>query len=91
MFIENIEVYNSKAISVFDVESGWMEFVIFIKVFQFEKVLMQEYFNENYMESSIYLKVIFKGVVKDWLKVNLFKDGEYLVMVVGDMIIYGVI
>lgn len=88
--IENIEAHNSKATSVLDAESGRMEFAILIKAFQFEKALMQEHFNENYMESSTYPKATFKGAIEDWSKVNLSKNGEYPVTVSGDMTIHGV-
>lgn len=88
--IENIEAHNSKATSVLDTESGRMEFAILIKAFQFEKALMQEHFNENYMESSTYPKATFKGAVKDWSTVNLSKDGDYPVTVAGEMTIHGV-
>mgnify|MGYP006267975223 CR=1 FL=1 len=88
--IENIEAHNSKATSVLDTESGRMEFAILIKAFQFEKALMQEHFNENYMESSTYPKATFKGAVRDWSEVDLTKDGEYPVTVAGDMTIHGV-
>lgn len=52
---------------------------------------MQEYFNENYMESDIYLKVIFKGQIENVVSINWGKDGSYFVQVSGDLIIYGVI
>ena len=57
--MEKIEAHNQQATSVIDIESGRMEFAVLIKAFQFEKALMQEHFNENYMESSKYPKATF--------------------------------
>ena len=88
--VENIEAHNGKATSVVDAETGKMEFAILIKAFQFEKALMQEHFNENYMESSTYPKATFKGQVDNWDSVNLSADGRYPVTVSGDMTIHGV-
>ncbi|NBC07705.1 MAG: YceI family protein [Bacteroidetes bacterium] len=88
--VENIEAHNGKATSVVDAESGKMEFAILIKAFQFEKALMQEHFNENYMESSTYPKATFKGQFDNWGSVDLTKDGTYPVDVSGDMTIHGV-
>lgn len=88
--IEDIEAHNSKATSVLDTENGRMQFAILIKAFQFEKALMQEHFNENYMESSTYPKATFKGAVKNWDAIDISKDGEYPITVTGDMTIHGV-
>jgi uncharacterized protein YcsI (UPF0317 family) len=38
-----------------------IEFIVLIRSFQFEKALMQEHFNENYMESAKYPKATFSG------------------------------
>ena len=49
--VEKIEAVNNKVTSVLDFESGKMEFAVLIKAFQFEKALMQEHFNEKYIEN----------------------------------------
>lgn len=88
--MEKIEAHNSKATAVVDTESGKMEFAVLIKAFQFEKALMQEHFNENYMESDKFPKALFKGEVANLDKVNFRKDGEYPVNVKGSLTIHGV-
>lgn len=88
--LEKIEADNEKATSVLDAASGKMEFAVLIKAFQFEKALMQEHFNENYLESSTYPKALFKGQIQDAKAVNYTKDGVYEVMVGGDITIHGV-
>ena len=88
--VEKIEAHNSSATSVVDLESGRMEFAVLIKAFQFEKALMQEHFNENYMESSKFPKATFKGAVTNMDEIDLSKDGTYTADVKGELTIHGV-
>ena len=88
--IEKIEAHNQKATCVLDIESGRMEFAVLIKAFQFEKALMQEHFNENYMESSTFPKALFKGQIADADQIDFSKDGTYEVTVDGELTIRGI-
>lgn len=88
--LEKIEAHNNSATSVIDLETGRMEFAVLIKAFQFEKALMQEHFNENYMESDKFPKAVFKGQITNMDEIDLTKEGEYAVMVEGDLTIHGV-
>lgn len=88
--VEKIEAVNQSATTVLDTETNRMEFAILIKAFQFEKALMQEHFNENYMESSTFPKATFKGQIDAAAPVNWGKDGSYPVTLSGDMTIHGV-
>ena len=87
--LEKIEASNQKATSVLDVATGKMEFAILIKAFQFEKALMQEHFNENYMESDKHPKAKFKGEIVDVSIVDFTTDGSYPVKVKGNLTIHG--
>lgn len=87
--LEEIEAHNSTATSVVDLASGKMEFAILIKAFQFKKALMQEHFNENYMESNKFPKSTFKGQIENYSKIAVDKDGEYPVTVKGKITIHG--
>src|SRR6187399_2327938 len=88
-FIENISADNGQVMSTLDVQSGQLQFSVLIKAFHFKKSLMEEHFNENYMESDKFPKATFKGNIKD-LKIDLTKDGNYPVSISGDMTIHGV-
>lgn len=88
--IEKIEAQNQKATCILNAADGRMEFAVLIKAFQFEKALMQEHFNENYMESGTYPKATFKGNISNIEAVDFSKDGTYEVNVAGDMTIHGV-
>lgn len=88
--MENIEADNNKVTSVLDATTGAIEFAALIKAFQFEKALMQEHFNENYMDSNTYPKATFKGKVTGFGSAELKKPGSYPVQVNGDLTIHGV-
>ena len=61
--IEDIKAENKKSVSIFNTETGDIVFAIPIKEFQFVKSLMQEHFNEKYMDSEKYPKSTFQGKV----------------------------
>ena len=78
--LEDIEARNEKAKSVFNADNGDIVFSIPVNQFQFAKSLMQEHFNEKYMESDKYPTTIFKGKVLDFEKGsennNVWTEGE---------------
>lgn len=88
--MENIEAKNNKVSSIYDASKAEIVFVVLIKSFEFEKALMQEHFNENYMESTTYPKANFKGKVVGLKPGDLTKPGTYPVTVAGDMNMHGV-
>lgn len=88
--MENIEAVNNEVSSFLNVEKNELVFAVLIKSFRFEKALMQEHFNENYMESDKFPKAQFKGNLQDFDPNNYKKDGEYKVNVKGDLTIHGV-
>ena len=88
--MEKIEAHNTTASTVLDASTGNIEWAVLIQGFKFEKALMQEHFNENYMESTTYPKAKFKGKIDNISSVNFKKDGDYNVNVSGQMEIHGV-
>lgn len=62
--VENIEADNHKLTCVLDATSMKFEFAALMKSFEFEKPLMEEHFNENYVESTKFPKATFKGSVQ---------------------------
>jgi hypothetical protein len=65
--MENIEAENNQVLSIVDSKDGGMAIAILMKSFLFEKALMQEHFNENYVESDKYPKATFKGKIEDFV------------------------
>lgn len=61
--IEDIKADNKKVASIFNSATGDIVFSIPISEFQFAKSLMQEHFNEKYMESDKFPKATFQGKV----------------------------
>src|SRR5947208_1580392 len=61
--LEDIEAENRSVTAVLDTKTGMVQFAVPMKAFEFEKALMQEHFNENYIESDKYPKAEFKGQV----------------------------
>lgn len=87
--LENIEASTQTAVSVLDRKTGQIEFSVLIKSFTFEKALMQEHFNEDYLESDKFPKSTFKGHIADLNKVSFDKDGQYTVSVTGNLTMHG--
>ena len=88
--LENIEAHNRQAVSMLDPVTGELVFNLLVKSFEFKIALMQEHFNENYMESDKYPKSAFKGKVINNSVIDYKKDGIYAVEVTGDLTIHNV-
>ena len=88
--VENIDAVNNQAVSVINSQTGSVAFSVLVNGFLFKKALMQEHFNENYMESAKYPKALFKGVITDLSKVDFKKDGSYNVTVAGDLSMHNI-
>jgi hypothetical protein len=88
--IENIEALNKQVSSVLVTESGEFAFLVPIKAFVFDKALMQEHFNENYMESGEFPTAKFNGSIENLEAINFEEDGEYEAVFAGTMNIHGV-
>jgi len=83
--LDEIAGTNSTVSCIFDKATGEIATVALIKSFKFKSPLMEEHFNENYMESDKFPKSSFKGKV---LGYDASKAGSYEVE--GDMTIHGV-
>ena len=84
--LENIEAHTYNARSVFDTETGKIAFSIPIRSFEFEKSLMQEHFNEKFMESGKFPRAKFSGVVENFH----LNEGKQGVEAKGEIEIHGV-
>lgn len=88
--LEEIKAENNQVAGAFDASTGEMVYQVLIKSFHFERALMEEHFNENYMESDKFPKAQFTGKIKDLSKADFKKPGKYEVSVTGNMTIHGV-
>lgn len=87
--LETVFGINRAVSAVLDTKTGNLLFVVLMQGFEFKKALMQEHFNENYVESDKYPKAEFKGQVEDIGRLNLSKDGSYPVTVKGMLTMHG--
>lgn len=87
--LEKVVAINKKATCIVNTTTGQMEFAVLMKGFEFEKALMEEHFNENYVESDKFPKSTFKGKIDILSQVNFTKDGTYPVTLSGDLTIHG--
>lgn len=88
--LEDIEARNSEVESKLLASNGQIVFNLLIKGFQFENQLMEDHFNENYLESSKYPKADFKGFITNFKDINFEKDGSYPATAKGKLTIHGV-
>lgn len=87
--MENIDAVNNQVSSILNAENGEVVFSMLMKGFVFEKALMQEHFNEKYVESDKFPKSTFKGSVKNFSTLNL-SNKPTEVTVAGKLTIHGV-
>jgi hypothetical protein len=88
--MEDISAINTSISSIIDASTGDVKFVGLMKSFKFPKPLMEEHFNENYVESDKFPKTTFAGKITNLFEVNFAKDGKYPVVVSGVLEIHGV-
>jgi hypothetical protein len=73
--LETIRAVNNQGDSRWLESNGQLVFSVLIKGFKFENQLMEDHFNENYMESSKFPKAEFKGYINDLQRLDLTKAG----------------
>ncbi len=65
-----IKGVNNKVASILDTEIGEIFASILIRSFKFEEALVEERFNENYLEPYKYPNATFQGKITDYKKIN---------------------
>lgn len=88
--VEDIEAKNHQVGTIINMDNGEVAFTVLMKSFEFKKALMQEHFNEKYVESDKFPKATFKGSVSSPGLEELAKEGEHKATVEGDLTIHGV-
>lgn len=86
--LEDIEAYNNQVSGVLNADNGEMAFSLLMRAFTFEKALMQEHFNEKYVESHKFPKATFKGKIIGFNK-QLLTDKPLEVNVRGTLNMHG--
>jgi polyisoprenoid-binding protein YceI len=86
--VEDITAVNKSAQSILNTANSEIVIQMAMKQFDFPNKLMQEHFNENYIESEKYPKAMFKGKINE--VIDFTKPGVYDVSATGDFTIHGV-
>ena len=86
--LEDIKAQALNVVSVIIPKSKQVVFQIPIKSFVFSRSLMQEHFNESYMESDKYPISSFRGNIIE--NIDFKKDGIYTVNVKGILTMHGI-
>ena len=85
--LSDIDAISEKAVVKLDIETGSIEVSIKINSFEFEYELMQEHFNEEYMESDKFPLATFKGIISQ--DISDFKE-KIDVIAIGELTIHGI-
>lgn len=86
--LQDIKAQSNQGYSVIIPKSQQIVFQLAITSLVFPRPLMQEHFNENYMESDKYPNALFKGTIVE--AIDFTKDGQYTVTVKGTLTLHGV-
>ncbi|MFY0673235.1 MAG: YceI family protein [Bacteroidia bacterium] len=85
-----IEAENRTCASILNTETGDVVVSLLVRSFDFEEALVEEHFNENYIESHKFPKSTFKGKITNNDDIAYDKNGEYKFDITGDLNIHGV-
>ncbi len=84
---EDIVAENNQVYAIMDASKKTIAFSVLLRGFQFKKELMQQHFNEDYVESDKNPKATFTG---SFTGADLSKPGTYEVKVSGLITLHGV-
>ena len=86
--VENIVAVNKTTGAIINTATNEVAVSMKMSAFEFPNKLMQEHFNENYMESEKYPTGTFKGKIVE--VIDYTKNGTYDVTAKGQLTIHGV-
>ena len=69
--MEDILGESNEAVTILNTETGEIAFQALMTTFHFKRALMEEHFNENYMESTKFPKTKFNGKIEGYNKTML--------------------
>jgi polyisoprenoid-binding protein YceI len=84
--VEDIKADNNQVLSVIDTVTGKVAIQMLMRSFMFKKALMQEHFNENYVESYKYPKATFSGEISNFSDLNAENDETEII---GTLTLHG--
>jgi len=85
---EEVKAKNENVTAVLDSETGNLAALVLVKGFRFKNALMEEHFNENYMDSDAFPKATFKGSLNGF-DMNAITSSSTVVPAIGTLSIHG--
>ena len=85
---EEVAATNKKGFCLLNTKSGQVTSVIFMKEFRFKLSLMEEHFNEKYLETNDYPQAVFKGTIEGF-NLNIIDHNPKEFKMKGDLKIHG--
>lgn len=85
---EPVEAENNSTTAVLNASTGEVAALLFVKAFHFKVALMEEHFNENYMDSDQHPKAKFSGKIEGFDLNKLDKNGQEF-MIEGTLTLKG--
>jgi len=86
--LENIDATNYSIQSILNISNNTVAFIVPIRGFKFKKDLMEEHFNEKYMESDKFPNATYSGKINE--EIAFDKNGTYPATSTGKLTIHGV-
>lgn len=86
--VENIDANSGVVVTAMNTKTNMLFIKVPIQSFQFKKALMQDHFNEDYLESDKYPDATFSGKVNE--TVDYTKEGSNNVTLTGKLTIHNV-
>ena len=84
-----IEATNKKVASILNPVTGDIVASTLVRSFKFKEALVEEHFNENYMESAKSPKAIVKGKISNNKAIDYSKDGTTEIFIEGKLTLHG--
>lgn len=86
---EEVKGTNENVSAILNTKTGEFVSLALVTGFRFKVALMEEHFNENYMESSMFPKAIFKGKLEGFSINDVSEEiSEYTL--IGSMTVHGI-
>ena len=86
---EPIEANHTAVSALLNAETGELAVLALVRGFRFPLALMEEHFNENYIESHKYPKTSFKGAITGFDQ-NILNDQSQTVALNGELSMHGI-
>ncbi|WPR71048.1 YceI family protein [Flavobacterium sp. NG2] len=86
---EEVKATNNSVSCILNTNTGELASLALVKGFRFKVALMEEHFNENYIESNKYPKATFKGTIKNFNLMSLSTDVPKTLVLNGILSIHG--